>query len=393
MNILIVPPSDWVYHPLRTRLHYIFERLSKRHNVHVLEFEMNRWNTHPRATPVKLHKARSLPARDLSAYYLVNSPTHFALISKILKCNAIDVVVFANIIPGLIASATGTFHHATVVCDYLDHFPDSAAIYYDNPALRQLVRAGVDAVLRLSLGTTDHVVTISDAFVNLLKCCYCVPPERISMIPNGVDLERFRPMAREQALDRIGFTHVEKFIIVYSGSVEPWNDLETPIEAVRRLSATGLGIHMLIVGGSLSGGYYQRLLSKYSKAAFVTFTGFVSPTEVPFYLNAADCCIFPARGGTISAGVPLKLLEYFACEKLVLTTPNPAVAEEVGNISLVYENLDDLCELLTVVSGDPEKYQILRQRARMCAEGRSWDEIARKYECLLMRLCQQDGWS
>lgn len=376
MRILLIPPSDWVSHPGLSRLHCIFERLAERHEVHVIRYPIPLWKEE-RRSKVILHEAKSIAVRDLSLYYVINAPYHMQLLNSILKTCSIDVIVFANILTGAESVILGKVHEIPVVCDYLDHFPESASSYYDNPIAKALVREVVLKVTKWNLIRANHVVTVSKSFLKWLKS---IGVQNVSLIPNGVELENFKPEDKDKARQRLGIKQWNtRFVVTYVGSIESWVDLDTVFRATDILNDAGVPSTFQVVGGSLVTNYDRRLQSRKN----VFQTGFIDHGLVSLHINASDVCVVPLKEMTKNLTRPLKLLEYFSCGKPVVSLPNIEIEHEFGDAITFYHNADEMAQILLRIALHPEEFSSKIQKGYKYAEENSWDKHARSYEKLL----------
>src|SRR5881392_3120270 len=78
-----------------------------------------------------------------------------------------------------------------------------------------------------------------------------------TVVPNSVDLERFRPGAREEAKAAIGLPS-ERPVVSYFGFIYPSKGFEEFIEAAALLRDRGLDASYLIVGGAVRGEEFFR---------------------------------------------------------------------------------------------------------------------------------------
>ena len=86
MNILVIPTTDWIRHPVPNRLNFIFDTLAEEHEVYVLHFGLKRFSDLPeRETKCQLLKASWIETQDPSLYYILN----FLIIHIILPPNII----------------------------------------------------------------------------------------------------------------------------------------------------------------------------------------------------------------------------------------------------------------------------------------------------------------
>jgi glycosyltransferase involved in cell wall biosynthesis len=377
MRILLVPPSDWLSHPLLSRLHFIFERLAESHEVHVIRYPIPLWKR-KRESKAIIHEAKGIQIRDLSLYYMINAPYHLSLLDNILKTCGIDVIVFANILTGAESVILGKQHGIPLVCDYLDHFPESASSYYYNPIVRALVREAVLKVTRWNLMRANHVVTVSNNFLNWLRS---LGIQNVSLIPNGVDPDNFKPADKGDAREKIGIKKLESdFIITYVGSVESWYDLDVVARANSILNHEGISSTFQIVGGHLVS---ESNHSSCGCETNIFQTGFVDYKRVPLHINASDACVLPLKKVAKNLTRPMKLLEYFSCGKPVLSLPNSEIESEFGDAVTFFHNAEELARILLKFVRTPDEFSSKIEKGYKHAKENSWDKQARSYERLL----------
>ncbi len=381
--------SDWTSHPLPSRLHFIFDRLAVNHRVHVLGFKIGRFDgTTSRATKAIVHEATMIPASDLSAYYLLNASYHYERISQIISEQKIDVIVAANILASSAAFIAARRFGIPSVYDYLDHFPDSAALYYKNPGMKRLVRTSVEAVVKENLKFADKTVVVSRSLLNMMKADYGVAARKLTLIPNGVDVDVFRPCKRTDALLKIGRSDLDSdFLLVFVGSVESRFDLETPIRAVIRLTSEGMKIKLLIVGPGLSR-YHFELRQKYSEFPCIEFVGYVSDELLPYYVNIANICLAAYRPMLMNFSITLKMLQYLSCGKVTFMSRIPDAKRVFGDVVVEYGDVDELVKKVRDVYDDFGYYSSIGEEGRKIASEYSWTNIASTYESLLHTLVE-----
>ncbi len=386
MKILLVPPNDWLCHPLSSRLHFIFERIARHHQVHVINFKIGGFGKRQRATDAHLHNATLIPVSDLSAFFVLNAPYHYETIRKVISDNKIEVVVTSNILASSSACMVSRQANIPLVYDYLDHFPDSASLYYRNMGIKTLVRNAVEFLVKTNLGYADKIVVPSKSLERMMLTKYNINQSRLSLIPNGVDFEIFKARDRIEALKRIQRSDLKDYLLlIFLGSIESRFDLETPILAVNRLAIEGMKIRLLIVGPELSK-YHFYLKNKYSEFLGIEFVGYVDSKLVPFYIGAADICLAPYKIMQTNFGLTLKLLEYLASEKVVLITDIPDVRANLDKNVVIYHNYNDLMEKILEIQKSKNDYSLKVKECYEFISHYSWDTIANSYEKLLENL-------
>lgn len=239
------------------------------------------------------------------------------------------------------------------------------------------------AFRRWTLKRIGGVVAISGA----LRALYLglgLPPDRVIVAPDGVDISRFSPdRPKAEARAALGLPKDSR-LIVYTGGLYAGRGLEELIAAVNNLNAT------LVVVGGKDEESVSRLKAYAAErgAANVRFEGHHPPTQVPLYLAAADVLAMPYSRRTVAPGgittdwmSPLKMFEYMASGRPIVATDLPALREVLrdGENALLVPP-DDAAALETglkrLLADDPLAARIAAQ-ARRDAEMYTWDRRAR----------------
>jgi len=206
---------------------------------------------------------------------------------------------------------------------------------------------------------------------------YCdIDPVKVSVIPPGVDLSRFRPMSQIQSREFLGYGEGKNILFV--GRLEPLKGLDVLLRAVAALEDLG-DVTLNIVGGdenSEEKTRLQALASRMKLTQNVRFVGSVTQDELPLHYNAADVCVLPSHYESFG----LAALEAAACGR-------PVVASEVGGLPTIVRNgstgflvepkhsdimAERLCELLV----DDMLRSRMGSAARIHAESLGWDRTA-----------------
>jgi len=150
---------------------------------------------------------------------------------------------------------------------------------------------------------------------------YGAPSQKISVVPCGVNLERFRVMEKAQARRRLGLNSDK--IILFVGRIDPLKGADNLIKALPHLNHIPK-LRLMIIGG---GDHSQRELDQLQKLAhnlevenLVDFRGLIKHEDLPYFYNAADACVVPSYYESFG----LVALESLACG-------TPVVATDVGN--------------------------------------------------------------
>jgi glycosyltransferase involved in cell wall biosynthesis len=177
---------------------------------------------------------------------------------------------------------------------------------------------------RTVLRSADHVVAVSSALERWVVSAG-VRAERVRMLPNAVDLARFKPGSVDRYAVRAQFGLADEPVVGFLGTLKSWHDVPTLVRAMALLRHRTPALHLLVVGDGPERQRLEELARSQGIADATTFTGPVPHTDVAAYIGAFDVAVVPYGPTQTSYFSPLKLFEYFAAGR-------PVVAADVGDI-------------------------------------------------------------
>lgn len=247
--------------------------------------------------------------------------------------------------------------------------------YAQSDHFRMVTRLEVDAA-RLA----DHAFAITSGLRNLM-IDHGVPADRISVLPNGVDVERFRPQPPDPSLKRrLGLDG--KVVLGYVGSVVDYEGLELLVEASRLLVDEGLPVALLIVGDGASFASVQNRVVELQLQDHVVMPGRVPHAEAEAYYSVIDIAPFPRLPLPVTELVsPLKPFEAMAMAKPIVVSSvaalNEIVTDRENGVIFAKGDVQDLARVLAELVGDGELRRSLGETAReWVVANRSWDSVA-----------------
>lgn len=219
------------------------------------------------------------------------------------------------------------------------------AIQIARPADRQgaVVRLLKERMLRGFYDAFDGVVTSSERICEYLHEVGVRTP--IAVIPNGVDLERYRPATceeRTRARRELGIDDAAPLVLSV-GAVSPRKGTDLLVESFERLARRRPDAHLLVVGprhdrlNEQLGRFEARLedlITRCPDPDRIRFTGIRE--DLPALYAAADVVVLPTdrEGGT-----PNVVLEAMACERPVLLTPFEGQSTVIGRPGIHFEQV------------------------------------------------------
>ncbi|WP_447968785.1 glycosyltransferase family 4 protein [Nitrospira sp. M1] len=177
-------------------------------------------------------------------------------------------------------------------------------------------------MIQWTLGRAKAVITVSQALKDV-TVELGLSPEKVTVIPNGVNAEKFSPMSKADARQKLGLPVAERKIIVSVGHLTPNKGFDLLIKTLKKLSEKSYEStpFLLIVGGGAYHKVLERLVEDLGLSQWVRLVGATPHDQLTWYYNAADIvCLMSEREGW-----PNVILEALACGR-------PVVATKVGGI-------------------------------------------------------------
>ncbi|RIK36241.1 MAG: glycosyltransferase family 1 protein [Chloroflexi bacterium] len=196
----------------------------------------------------------------------------------------------------------------------------------------------------------DRLIAPTEAERSQLIELYGADPQKIAVIPPGVDLSRFRRMGKEQARSSVDLP-AERTHIVFTGRIEPLKGIDTLLRATallrQRRPEVAANAKVTIIGGDPAAverdTELARLYDLRCSLNLCDLVGFVGAKDqdlLPYYFAAADMVVMPSH------------YESFGMVALeAMASGTPVVASEVGGLAhLVHHGKTGL----TFPAQDPE---------------------------------------
>ena len=177
---------------------------------------------------------------------------------------------------------------------------------------------------RLSGWLPDQVTAVSHAVADTHLAARMVSKARLLVLPNGVDVETWKPDAsvRQAARRELGID--DEFLWFAAGRLDPVKDYPT---LLRAMSGVPEPARLVIAGGGPLQSELTRLCISLGLERRVTFLGFTP--DVRRWMQASDGFVLSSRW----EGLPMGLLEAAACALPAIATDVPGTRETVLALS------------------------------------------------------------
>lgn len=227
------------------------------------------------------------------------------------------------------------------------------------------------------LQRSERLVVLSNFMKRKLRNWHNFPEQKITVIPGGVNLERFKPVGQREELRKKLNLPKDKFLLLTVRNLVSRMGLENLILAMKDLVKVCPDI-FLVVGGR---GYLEKMLKKLvfglNLEQWVHFAGYIPDEFLPGYYQTADLFILPTK--TLE-GFGLITLEAMACGTPVLATPVGGTVEilEKFDKSFLFRGTspEDIANGIEEFFDQRVKYSDLREKCRkFVEENYSWDKF------------------
>ncbi len=174
-------------------------------------------------------------------------------------------------------------------------------------------------MIRYGLGSSTRVIVVTESLRQAINALG-IPDEKVCVIRNGVDSEKFTPQDRMRCRSQLSLG-TEGKIITYIGNLVPIKGADFLLEAMGILTREKNDVSLVIVGDGDERTRLQERAKELEIDKKVLFAGRKAHEEIPLWLNAADVLCLPS----VDEGCPNVILEALACGK-------PVVASDVGGV-------------------------------------------------------------
>lgn len=242
---------------------------------------------------------------------------------------------------------------------------------------------------RLNLKYAHRIFTVTEE----LKDFYVgqrISADKIDVICNGADIERFNPQVKKDSVVK-KYKLQNTVVVGFVGTFHYWHGIENLKAVLLKVLSLGENIRFLMVG---SGGPMKEQLQEFIERNQLQdraiLTGYVSHEKIPNYISAMDLVLAPYPNLRFFYYSPIKIFEYMASGKPVVTTRIGQIARIIndGDNGCLCEpdEISDMVEKISTLIKDAKLRELIGGKARKSIEtNHSWSYKAKQ----LSQLCKQ----
>ena len=296
---------------------------------------------------------------------------------------------------------------------YLDHGVDIVIIRNDAfvmGAFSAAVRAGIPIILEtngiLSKDFPDRISRFFERFTHTRAAAVTAvspqlaellapivgDPSRIHVIPSGVRLEAFENVDISVVPGELIDALAGKTVVGYMGTFTQNHDSETFIRGFAEAVSGDRNIILLLMGEGRRDPAIREAIGRLGIEERVILTGWIPHPQVPAYLSLCDILANPLRQDYQEdfIGVPVKMFEYMAAGRAIISTDMPYVRELQKDTALYVPegNPAAWSDAISHLTGDPLLRHSLGAAGQQLLEreGYTWRENARRVFTLCERV-------
>ena len=196
-----------------------------------------------------------------------------------------------------------------------------------------------------------------------------IPPEKVTVVYNGVDIEEFHPGPG----NREGFGLPKDVpLALFVGDIRL---KRKNLEAILKAMQLSTEMH-LVVAGKVEGSPYPAIAIELQVQDRVHFIGKTS--QIPLLMRSVDLFVFPSR----YEAHPLVLMEAMASGLPVVVSANFGAGDYIGGGGYLFHDPDDACELASLIEKllrSPDQRRIMGEAARKQALAHQWSRTSEGY--------------
>jgi len=390
MKILITQETDWLKRN-PAQQHHLAEMLSLRgHEIRAIDYELL-WKTQGKK---ELYSRRQV----------------FSNVSKIHNGAKVTVIRPSIIKIPCLDYASLAFSHKKEIKRQIKEFcPDAIIgfgilnsylsttaamgsnipfIHYWIDVLHKLIPSKLfqpigSIVESITLKRADRILVINEKLREYV-INHGAPQERAQVLRAGVDTRQFSPgISGEPVRKQYGLMK-EDTVLFFMGWLYKFSGLK---EVVLQLAESKTrSLKLFIVGEGDTYEELQRIREEYHLQNRIILAGKKPYEEIPAFIAASDICLLPAypREPIMQDIVPIKMYEYMAMEKPVISTRLPGIVEEFGEdngVVYVDKPEDVIAKAIKLIQDGSAKE--LGLKAREFVQKNSWDNITDEFEKIL----------
>jgi len=293
------------------------------------------------------------------------------------KAGKQDIIFFESppLFLGITALVYGWFTRTRIIMNISDLWPESAvALGLVNSRWMIEAAESLEKLLyRKAWKISCQTEGIRDSLLQR-----GVPKEKVTFLPNGVNLELFAPRERDLEMAKKLSINAEDFVLIYAGTMGYAQGLESVIRTAEILKDK-TDLRFLFVGDGTEKPMLEALV-KEKELSSVIFVDFQPVQEMPRYFSLSSASIVPLKKNKLFEGArPSKMFPALGSAVPVIYSGEGEAAELVlssgGGVVVEPENSAELARAIVELKENPDRREMGRKGRQFVSDHYTWSEI------------------
>lgn len=251
----------------------------------------------------------------------------------------------------------------------------------------------LESIEAYNIQNADACITVSNKLADYFQT-HGVTKERMHVISNGADLSKFNPnLSGAEVREKYGLQGA--VVIGFIGSFHFWHGVDNLIALIKAAVAANAAVKFLMVGdGGAMKPQLQKFVAENNLAQRVILTGHVAHDEVGKHVAAMDIVLAPYPPLEFFYYSPVKIYEYMACGKPVLSSRLGQIQEIIndgvnGFLSNPGDNADYSRKLARLIDDAELRQRVGAEAYRTIAAQHTWEHKARAWSEICERVLRK----
>ena len=241
------------------------------------------------------------------------------------------------------------------------------AIYEKASGIKSLQRKIEKMINGKTLRAGTKILVSNNETKKIIIDEYNVMQEKISIVPNGVDLSMFNITKKKNSKK-----------VVFAGAMYYHRGLDVLLKTIPLVIEKIPDAKFVLLGSGTEMDKLKEIVSKNKLDNSVEFKGWIEREKIPENIADASIGIGPLRLTEVtSRALPIKVLEYMAVSLPVIaqkgTLPNDVLENEKNGFFI--ENHIELAEKIILLLNEPKKVQNMGAHSLKLVQKFSWDQV------------------
>jgi len=219
------------------------------------------------------------------------------------------------------------------------------AIYAKSSRVKLLQRKIENISNRKILQNTDKIFVVNESVKKIIINEYKIREDRISVIPNGIDIKKFEKKIKNE----------QTFTVIFSGVMYYHRGLDILLDSISKVVLKIPNIKVVLLGDGPEMEKLKEISQKRNLRKNIKFKGWIDRNNIPNYLAGSSIGIGPLMLTEVTKNaLPIKVLEYMASSLPIIartgTLSNDILKE--GKNGFFINDSEDLAAKLELLASE-----------------------------------------